>query len=144
MVRVILRWFLAVLYFSAGIAHLAAPDFFVAVTPPWVPMPEAVIFWTGIAEIAGAIALVQPLSMPLRRLSGRSLAAYALCVWPANINHMMMDLALPGGGAGLGYHIARMIAQPLLIWAALWASCAIDWPWHSRRSHRDAAHPASG
>ena len=102
-----------------------------AIMPAWVPAPEQVILWTGIAELAGTAALAQGFSMPLRRLAGWSLAAYALCVWPANINHMMIDQ-----GANLAYHVPRMILQPILIWAALWASGATDWP---RRSKPGAA-----
>ncbi len=90
------------------------------ITPGWVPFPEAVILWTGIAEIAGAIGLIQPFSRALRQAAGIGLALYALCVWPANINHFAMDMARADGGLGLGYHVPRMIAQPIIIWLALW------------------------
>ena len=60
-------------------------------------------------------------SPALRRAVGSALALYALCVWPANINHFVMDMARAGGSLGLVYHIPRMIAQPLIIWWALWA-----------------------
>ena len=120
MIKAALRVLLALFYAFAGYAHLVRPEPFLTITPDWVPMPDEIIFWTGIAEIAGAIALLQPFSKPLRRAAGIGLALYALCVWPANINHFIMDMALPDGGLGLGYHIPRMIAQPLLIWLALW------------------------
>ena len=59
----------------------------------------------------------------LRRAGGIGLALYALCVWPANVNHMLIDLArTDGGGLPLAYHLPRLAAQPLLIWAALWAA----------------------
>ncbi len=119
-IKIILRVLLAVFYAYAGYAHIANPAPFLAITPDWVPAPEAVIYWTGIAEIAGAIALIQPFSKPLRKAGGIGLALYAICVWPANINHMMMDMASADGGAGMGYHIPRMIAQPIFIWLALW------------------------
>ena len=131
MARTATRWFLILLYFGAGVVHLARPAPFIGITPGWVPFPAAVIAATGVAEIAGAIALAQPVSTALRKLGGICLAAYALCVWPANINHMMIDLASRDGGLGLAYHVPRMFAQPLLIWAALWASGAIEWPWRS-------------
>ena len=63
-----------------------------------MPHPEAVIALTGLAELAGAAALLQPWSPGLRRAGGIGLALYALCVWPANVNHMIMDL---GTGTGL-------------------------------------------
>lgn len=122
MIRVILRWVLAAFYLLAGVIHLVKPEPFLTITPSWVPAPEAVVLLTGLAEILGAIGLVQPFSQPLRRAAGWGLAAYALCVWPANINHFIMDMARADGGLGLAYHVPRMIAQPVIIWLAVWVS----------------------
>jgi uncharacterized membrane protein len=58
----------------------------------------------------------------LRQAAGWGLALYALCVWPANINHLLIDMAKADGGLGLGYHVPRMIAQPAIIWLAWWVS----------------------
>ncbi|MXO97263.1 hypothetical protein GRI34_12630 [Erythrobacter aquimaris] len=128
MIRAALRWILAALYALAGWAHIADPAPFLTIMPDAVPAPEAVVFWTGIAEIAGAIALVQPWSRNLRRWGGIGLALYALCVFPANINHFMMDMAREDNGLGLAYHVPRMVAQPILIWLALWVGGVTDWP----------------
>lgn len=118
------RWLLALLYVVAGIFHLIHPRPFIAITPGWVPAAPMVILWTGIAEIAGALALLQSRWPRLRQTAGWALAAYALCVWPANFNHMLIDLARPDHGLGLDYHLPRLAAQPLLIWLALWTSGA--------------------
>lgn len=126
--RTVARWALALLYLAAGVAHLANPAPFLKITPEWVPAPATVIAWTGIAEICGALALVQPWHATLRRAAGVGLALYALCVWPANIHHMAMDMARPDHGLGLAYHLPRMLLQPVLIWLALWSGEAIDWP----------------
>jgi uncharacterized membrane protein len=80
------------------------------------------VLLTGVAEILGAIGLVQPFSQQLRQAAGWGLALYALCVWPANINHFIIDMAKPDGGLGLAYHVPRMIAQPVIIWLAVWVS----------------------
>ncbi len=122
MTRAIVRWVLALFYTVAGVAHLVIPAPFLLITPGWVPLPAAVVLLTGVAELAGAIGLIQPWSKPLRRAAGWGLAAYALCVWPANFNHMLIDLASESGGAGLGYHVPRLLFQPVLIWLAWWAS----------------------
>lgn len=122
MTRAILRWLLAVFYFAAGVIHLIKPAPFLTITPDWVPAPEAVVLLTGVAEILGAIGLVQPFSAKLRQAAGWGLALYALCVWPANINHLLMDMAKPDGGLGLAYHVPRMFAQPVIIWLAWWVS----------------------
>lgn len=82
--RTIARLMLALLYAVAGAFHLAAPGPFVAIMPGWVPEPEAVVSWTGIAELLGAVALAQPLSAPLRRAGAIGLAFYAVAVFPAN------------------------------------------------------------
>ena len=112
------------------------PAPFLGIMPPQVPFPATVIFLTGVAELLGAVGLAQGFSPRLRRAAGIGLALYALCVWPANIQHMINDLSSAGGldtgGLGLAYHIPRMVAQPIIIWAALWASHAIDWPFGKR------------
>ncbi|OWK30697.1 hypothetical protein SPMU_16860 [Sphingomonas mucosissima] len=110
------------LYFGAGALHLAIPEPFLRITPSWVPAAELIIRLTGVAELAGAVGLVQPWSPRLRRAAGWGFAAYALCVWPANVNHLIMDMARPDGGLGWAYHGPRMLLQPVLIWAALWSA----------------------
>ena len=113
------------LYAAAGVLHLAAPAPFLSITPHWVPAAPLVITLTGLAELAGAAGLAQSWSPTLRRWAGWGLAAYALCVWPANVNHLLIDLARADGGLGWAYHGPRMLLQPVLIWAALWASGAL-------------------
>lgn len=122
MTRTILRWVLAAFYLVAGIVHLVKPAPFLTITPAWVPAPEAVVLLTGVAEIAGALGLMQPFSSRLRQWAGWGLALYALCVWPANIHHFALDMARPDGGLGLAYHVPRMAAQPVIIWLAWWVS----------------------
>jgi len=133
MKRAAARWLLAVFYGVAGYFHLAAPSSSLKIMPPWVPSPAAVVAVTGVAELLGAAGLAQPWSRGLRQAAGVGLALYALCVWPANFHHMALDLARPDHGWGLAYHIPRLLAQPLIIWLALWASEATDWPFARSR-----------
>ncbi len=130
--RDILRLLLAAVYLVAGVAHLRSPAGFVQITPSWVPMPETVIFATGLIEIAGAIALA---FVPrLRRAAGIGLAAYAVCVFPANINHALSNVAIGGVSLGWWYHGPRLLFQPIAVWWALWAGGVIDWPARKRLS----------
>lgn len=132
MTRAMLRWALAAFYALAGYVHLANPAPFLAIMPPFVPAPETVVAWTGIAELLGAAALAQGVSLTLRRAGAWGLALYAICVFPANIHHFALDMARPDGEFGLGYHLPRMLAQPLLVWLALWTGGATDWPLRRR------------
>ena len=127
-VRTAARWVLAVFYLIAAGFHVAKPGPFLTITPGWVPWPETVILLTGLAELAGALVLLQPWSRALRRAAGVGLALYAVCVYPANVNHMLIDLAKPGHGLGLGYHVPRLLAQPVIVWLALWVGQIVDWP----------------
>ena len=101
------------------------------IVPAFVPQPRLVVLATGVAEIAGAIGL---LTRRWRVAAGWALALYALCVWPANVRHAMLDLR-SGRGLPLAYHAPRLLLQPVIVWWALWASGAIDWPF-SRRARR--------
>ena len=133
MIRTVLRLVLALLYAIAGVLHLVAPRPFLAIMPSGLPFPTEIVFLTGIAEILGAAALAQGWLASLRKAGAIGLALYAVCVFPANINHFAIDMARPDQGLGLAYHVPRMIAQPIIVWWALWAGGVTDWPW-SRRS----------
>ena len=126
--RTVLRWLLALAYLVAGIAHLRSPAGFIQITPGWVPDPPLVVMLTGLAEIVGATALaVVP---RLRQAAGIGLALYAVCVFPANINHAMNHIALGGSQLGWWYHAPRFALQPVLVWLALWVGGVTDWPLH--------------
>ena len=43
-----------------------------------------------------------------------------------------MDLAREDGGAGLAYHVPRMVAQPIIVWLALWVGEVTNWPFPRR------------
>ena len=131
--RPLLRGLLASAYAVAGYLHITLPEPFLRITPRWVPEPELVVRLTGIAELAGALALAQPWSRPLRRAGSMGLAAYALCVWPANLQHFLIDRASADGGLGLAYHVPRLLFQPVLMWLPLWAAEVIAWPFGRQR-----------
>ncbi len=123
--RPVLRWVLAIAYFAVGIIHLRSPGAFLPIVPAWVPLPYQTVIATGVCEIAGAAALFVP---RLRWWAGVMLAAYAVCVYPANIKHAVDNVAIGGATLGLWYHLPRLAFQPVIIWWALFAGGVIDWP----------------
>ena len=130
--RTVSRWVLAAIYCLAGILHLVAAGTFVAIVPGWVPAPEEVVLATGVCELLGAAGLLIP---RLRKFAGIMLAAYAVCVFPANIHHAIDHVAVHGSAFGWGYHAPRLALQPVLVWWALFCAGVIDWPF------RPAADP---
>src|ERR687893_2468148 len=74
---------LAIAMAFAGLAHLAMPTPFLQHLPPWTPAAQAVIFVTGLIEIALGAALL--LRQPWRRRAGLALAAYLVAVFPGNL-----------------------------------------------------------
>ena len=126
--RVAMRWILAGFFATGGVAHLLAPATLLAITPAWVPLPQEVIFITGLLELAGAGALMTR----WRKAAGIAFAAYAICVWPANFKHAFEGIDIGGLGSSWWYHGPRLALQPVIAWAALFASEVTDWPWRSR------------
>ena len=122
--RTMARYLLVAFYAVAGVAHLIVADAMVRITPGWVPIAHAVVMATGVCELTGAAALLTP---RYRRAAGWAFAAYAVCVYPANVNHAMHDLTL-GTGLPLVYHGPRLLLQPVIVWWALWATWIVDWP----------------
>ena len=111
------RLLLVLFYGVAGVAHLLFAPAFLKIVPAWVPSPALVVMATGVCELAGVTGLLIP---RFRAAAGWGLALYAVCVFPANVQHAVHDL---GGGVGLGwwYHAPRLFLQPLIAWWALWA-----------------------
>ena len=125
-VRLVMRWLMAIFYLVAGIIHLRSPHDFIAITPHWVPAIPLVIALTGMAEIAGALALAFVASE--RRAAGIGLALYAICVFPANLNQALYGIPIGGHVLSWWYHAPRLLFQPVLVWWALWVGDVIEWP----------------
>lgn len=131
-IRTAVRMVLATVFLGAGVLHLMVPGPFVRITPHWVSDPALVVALTGIAELLGAAGLMIP---RLRVVAGWALALYAVCVYPANVQHAVDGLT-SGTGLGWAYHGPRLLFQPVIVWWCLWASTAIDWPFGRQAATR--------
>lgn len=133
--RPAMRFVMAAFYLAAGIVHLTAPSAFLPIVPDFVPFPLQVVLVTGLCELAGALAL---LTQKYRRLAGIMLALYAVGVFPANIKHAFGGVQLDALPSSWWYHGPRLVAQPVLVWWALFCSGVVDWPFRAGRL-KDAA-----
>lgn len=104
---------LALIFGMAGLSHFVVPNVFERIVPNWVPNAKAVVFGSGIAEIAGAIGLLLPTT---RVYAAWGLIALLVAVFPANVQMLQLARA---DGANAWYVAAlwaRLPLQVVLIW----------------------------
>ncbi len=77
----------AVLFVAVGVRHFTHPDFFIAIVPPYLPAPAALVYVSGFFEILGGIGVLVPAT---RKWAGYGLLALLVAVYPANI-HMALN-----------------------------------------------------
>lgn len=99
----------------AGVLHFVIPRAYAAIVPEWLPADRrAVVYASGVAEIAGGLALMHPRT---RRAGSRWSVLTLLAVFPANV-HMALHperFRVPGGRRAL---YARLPLQALFVaWA---------------------------
>ena len=98
-------------FFLGGIGHFVLTKTFTSVVPPYVPFPLEMVYFTGVCEIAGALAL---LYKPLRRIAGLCLIALAICVTPVHIQMLIEAEKYKALGPVVLW--VRLLMQPILIW----------------------------
>jgi len=85
----------------AGVMHFVIPKVYKRIVPPYLPAAEALVYASGVAEIAGGAGLMVP---RWRRPAGWWLIATLLAVFPANL-HMALNPddfpEVPGGTVAL-------------------------------------------
>lgn len=80
------RWLLGLLFIAAGVNHFWHTAFYVAMMPPWLPWHLALVYLSGIAEVAlGALLLTRR----WQTWAAWGLIALSVAVFPANV-HMAL------------------------------------------------------
>ena len=74
---------LALIFVSAGILHFLRPGMYEAIIPDQLPAHRELVYASGVAEIAGGIAVLPRQSA---RWGGWFLIATLIAVFPANVN----------------------------------------------------------
>lgn len=82
MMRAVARFFAGPVMTLAGVNHFLDPGFYLRIVPPALPSPEALVYASGVAEIAGALGTMHPRT---RRAAGWFLIATLVAVYPANV-----------------------------------------------------------
>jgi len=105
----------------AGISHLTtAREEFRAQVPAWMPIDDdLVVVGSGVIEIAlGASMLALPRH---RRITGLALAAFFVAIFPGNIAQYVEGTDAFGLDTDTK-RLIRLLGQPVLVVAALWAA----------------------
>lgn len=114
------RWRLASPYALAGLLsvtgslHFLVPEPYARIVPSQLPARQALVYASGLAELACAAGLAVPRT---RRLAGWATAVLFVAVFPANV-----QMALDGAGRSATYQAlawARLPVQVPLVWWAV-------------------------
>jgi uncharacterized membrane protein len=105
------------LLFTASAHFTPMKEDLIRMTPRWVPRPGAMVFFTGLCEIAGAIGLVIPAT---RSAAGIALILFFIAVLPANIHAARAGVTLRGRPATPLW--LRVPMQILFIVLAWWST----------------------
>lgn len=127
-IRLVVRILLAGFMIYAGTGHFTMTDEFLAQVPPFFPAQELIVYVSGVFEIALGVGLLLTKGELLRKV-GWALAAFYVVIFPGNISQFVTQTDAFGLNTDLARGI-RLLFQPVLVAAALWASGA----WPRRRS----------
>jgi uncharacterized membrane protein len=98
----------------AGVMHFVIPRTYEAIVPPSLPARRAIVYASGVAEIAGGAGVLHPRT---RQAASAWSVATLLAIFPANI-HMALHphrYRVPGGRVALWL---RLPVQALFVaWA---------------------------
>jgi uncharacterized membrane protein len=106
------------MFVFAGVMHFVIPDTYEAICPDYLPAHRALVYASGVAEIAGGLGAMLPSTRKKARVLN---IATLLAVFPANL-HMAMNpdrfKKVPGGKPAL---YCRLPIQALFL---AWANAA--------------------
>ena len=105
-------------FVAAGVLHFTHTEAYAAIVPDALPAHRELVWASGVAEIAGGLAVMHPRT---RALGGLWLVAVLVAVFPANV-----DMAL---------HAERTPAIPeALLWVRLpLQGVLVAWAWRATR-----------
>jgi uncharacterized membrane protein len=113
-----LRYLMGLLYVVAGLLHFVVPALYARIVPPVLPAPLALVYLSGIAEVAVGIGVLVPRT---RRYAAWATMALLVAVFPANV-YMAVSMVpvMPGGDPSAAARWARLPLQGVLILWAYW------------------------
>lgn len=106
-------YLMSFLYIIAGLNHFRVPKLYLKIMPKYIPLPEKMIFISGIAEISLGILLLIPSTS---HYAAWGIIFLLIIVFPANLEMYIHDKASLGLPKWLLF--LRLILQLLLVYWA--------------------------
>lgn len=110
---------MSILYIIVGIKHFISPQYFISITPPFIPYAEEVVCLTGVIEILGGILILME---ETRTYGARLLVFLLIVVFPANIYLYISEDPRHLIGISQNQALLRIPFQIPLIMIAIWHS----------------------
>ena len=120
------RYLLGTFFIAAGINHFWHTPFYVAMMPPYLPAPLALVYLSGMAEIAlGALLLFSRWQV----IASWGLIVLSIAVFPANV-HMALNPELFRQFSPTGLWFRLPLQAVVIAWAY----------WYTRPVSRTLSH----
>jgi uncharacterized membrane protein len=114
LIKTVLRWVLTVFMTVAGLNHFLQPGAYVAIMPAYLPAHLALVYLSGVAEMAGGLGLILPAT---RRWAAWGLIALFVAIFPANVNMAVHHLTLGGPVPVWALWVRLPLQLVLIVWA---------------------------
>lgn len=111
--------FVFVWFFGGAQIHFFKTAFDVAIMPPYIPYPVAMVYLSGVFEVLGALGL---LLLRTRQLAGVMLFLLTIAVTPVHVYMLQYPERFPQ--VPLWALWARMVVQALLLACIWWSTRA--------------------
>ncbi|WP_185903231.1 DoxX family protein [Halonotius terrestris] len=106
------------LYVVAGVLHFVVPELYAQIIPPFLPAPLALVYLSGVAEIAVGVGVLIPRT---RRYAAWATIALLVAIFPANVYMATSMVVVDGIGGGDPSPLIRWGRLPLQGVLILWA-----------------------
>ncbi|WP_372371220.1 DoxX family protein [Candidatus Uabimicrobium sp. HlEnr_7] len=114
-VKLVLKFVYGLFFIMAGISHFTNTAFFVKIVPPYLPWHVALVYVSGVIEIAlGALLITKR----YQAIAGWGLVILLVAVSPANIHMAMNPQLYPQ--FSLFFLYLRLVIQVVLVLWAYW------------------------
>lgn len=107
---------MAAFYVLGGVMHLARPEVYLPMMPPYMPWHLPLVYLSGLAELGLGLAVLVP---SLRRAAAYGIILLLVAMFPANLHIAFHDVPIFGNAEGFG--VWNWVRLPFQAVFAAWA-----------------------